>query len=150
MLGFQKLMKKIVIIILLVFFPFITFADDENNHEFLYDYLSGTYIVIGKELESERTYSGKIIFESKKDHIIVKRIINGESIQGIGKIEHTRLDKVNVFRVRFKKDGKDFEITYLWMNDLDNYARLSGYVYQIGKKTLKPGLETLFIDHNDH
>ncbi|MDY7038854.1 MAG: hypothetical protein SV375_22210 [Thermodesulfobacteriota bacterium] len=142
-------MKKLTVIILLIFFPFIVFADDESNYELLYGYLSGTYIVIGKELESERTYTGKIIFESKKDHIIVTRIINGESIQGIGKIEHTRFDKVNVFRVRFKKEGKDFEITYLWMNDLDNYGRLSGHVYQPGKRTFKPGLEALFIDHSN-
>ena len=139
-------MKKLTVIILLIFLPSIVFADDGSNHEFLYDYLSGTYIVIGKELESGRTYSGKIIFESKKDHIIVTRIINGESIQGIGKIEHTRFDKVDVLRVRFKKEGKGFEITYLWMNDLDNYARLSGYVYQPEKRTFKPDLEALFVD----
>ena len=83
--------------------PFIVVADDVSNHEFLYDYLAGTYTAIGKEPESERTYSGKVIFESKKDHMIVTRIINGETIQGIGKIEHTRSDEVNVFRVRFKK-----------------------------------------------
>lgn len=142
-------MKKLIVIILLILFPCIVFADDENNREFLYDYLSGAYIAIGKELESESTYSGKVIFESKKDHINVTRIINGETIQGIGKIEQTRSDKVTVFRVRFKKEGKGFEITYLWTNDLDNYARLSGYVYQTGKRTLKPGLETLFIDHGN-
>jgi hypothetical protein len=141
-------MKKLTLIIFLILSPFMVFADDESNHEFLYDYLSGTYIVIGKELESEKTYSGKIIFESKKDHIIVTRIIDGESIQGIGKIEHTRLDKDNVLRVRFKKEGKAFEITYLWRPDLDNYARLSGYIYQPGKRTLRPGLEALFIDHS--
>ena len=102
---------------------------------------------LGKNLKAKQTYSGKIIFESRKDHLLVTRIIDGESIQGSGKIERTRSDKVKVLRVRFKKAGKTFEITYLWMNDLDNYARLSGYVYQPGERTLKPGLEALFIDH---
>ncbi len=48
-------------------------------------------------------------------------------------------DKPQIFMLGFN---------YLWRNDLDNYARISGYVYQLGKKILKPGLEALFIDHN--
>ena len=140
-------MKIAAATILLILLPLIAFAGDQSDQEFLYGYLSGTYTAIGREPESEKTYSGKVTFESKADHLLVTRFINGESIAGIGKIEQTRSDKVDVLRVRYQKDGKDFEITYIWANDLDNYARLSGYVYQPGKHTLKPGLEALFIDH---
>ena len=42
---------------------------------------------------------------------------------------------------------QEYEITYLWRSDLDNYARLSGYLYQPGEKTDSPGMEALFRDH---
>ena len=113
---------------------------------FMYDSLAGVYTVVGKAPGGDRTYSGTAVVESKGDHIIVKRLIDGESTAGIGKIEPAGADRVNVVRVRFQQKGTPFEITYLLVYDLDNYARLSGYVYPVGKKTVKPGLETLFID----
>ncbi|TFH64086.1 MAG: hypothetical protein E4G90_08810 [Gemmatimonadales bacterium] len=123
-------------------------ADDVKNHEVLYGYLAGTYLAVGKELDSDNTYSGKVVFSSQEDRLIVTRNIHGETIQGIGTIEHALgPDQAHVLRVRFTRHGQEFEITYLWRHDLDNYARLSGYVYRPGEKTAAPGLETLFIDH---
>ena len=139
---------KRLFLIWLVFFAQLAKADDVKNHAFLYEHLAGTYLVVGKELDSDKTYSGKVTFGGREDHLIVTRDIHGETIQGIGKIEHALgPDQANVLRVRFTRNGHDFEITYLWRNDLDNYARLSGYLYQPGKPTVSPGLEALFIDH---
>lgn len=141
-------MKHIMIIMTLIFSAQLVAADDSTNHEFLYGYLSGTYWVVGKKLDRTETYQGKVIFDGKSDHLNVTRAIQGEVVKGIGKIEHALgSDAVNVLRVRFKDKGQEFEITYLWRSDLDNYARLSGYVYQPGKQTDTPGLEALFIDH---
>jgi hypothetical protein len=52
-----------------------------------------------------------------------------------------------VLRVRFVRAGQEYEIPYLWRSDLDNYARLSGYLDQPGKQTDSPGMEALFVDH---
>jgi hypothetical protein len=123
-------------------------ADDVKNHEFLYGFLSGTYLVVGQEIDSSKTYRGRVILKKQGHHLEVTRIIHGERVTGIGTIEHAvGPDKVNVLRVRFTRNEKKFEITYLLHSDLDNYARLSGYVYQPGKRTATPGLEALFIDH---
>jgi hypothetical protein len=123
-------------------------GDNIENHEFLYGYLAGHYIVIGKELDSEKTYYGKVVFSYEKGRLIVTRNIQGEIVKGEGKIEHALgSDEANVLRVRFVRAGHENEITYLWRSDLDNYARLSGYLYQLGKQTDSPGMEALFIDH---
>ena len=75
------------------------------------------------------------------------RTIQGEIVKGEGKIEHALgSDETNVLRVRFVRAGQENEITYLWQSDLDNYARLSGKLYQPGKQTNSPGMEALFID----
>jgi hypothetical protein len=41
-------------------------GDNIENHEFLYGYLAGHYIVFGKELDSDKTYYGKVVFPTKK------------------------------------------------------------------------------------
>ena len=137
----------------LLFMPGFRFAqpasaDDGKNHEFLYGYLAGAYQVIGQEIDSDRTYEGKVILKHTGDQLEVIRMINSERVTGIGKIEHALgPDEANVLRVRFKQNGKKYEITYIWQSDLDNYARLSGYVYQPEMHTSNPGLEALFIEH---
>jgi len=144
----QVMMKRLLFIVL-VCFAQTALADDVKNHEFLYGYLSGTYLLVGQEPDSGKTYSGRVIFKKQGDHLKVTRIIQGEKITGVGTIEHALgPDKANVLRVRFTRNKKKFEITYLWRSDLDNYARLSGYVYQPGRHTAAPGLEALFIDHS--
>jgi len=125
-------------------------GDDEDEIRSLYDFLAGSYTVIGKALNSQTTYRGKIKLIDKGDHLIVTRRIRGKSISGIGKIENARgADGLKVLRVRYRENGKDNEITYLWQSDPDNYARLSGYLYERGKQTNAPGLEALFIEHQE-
>ncbi len=139
---------KWLLSIALAFFAQPAAADDVKNHGFLYEHLAGTYVVVGKELDRDKTYSGKVTFCGREDHLTVTRDIHGERVQGIGTIEHALgPDQAHVLRVRFTRQGKETEITYLWQNDLDNYARLSGHVYQPGTRTASPGLEALFIDH---
>lgn len=55
-----------------------------------------------------------------------------------------------VLRMRFRSGNSSFEGTYLFHSDLDNYARITGYLYKVDPKTgvpvntKNPGLETLF------
>ena len=123
-------------------------GDNTGNHEFLYECLAGYYTVIGKELDSDKTYYGKVVFSYEEGRLIVTRDIQGKILKGEGRIEHALgSDEANLLRVRFVQAGQEYEITYLWRSDLDNYARLSGYLYQSGKQTDSPGMEVLFIDH---
>jgi hypothetical protein len=121
-------------------------AADTDDSQPLYQFLAGTYTVVGKALNSSKTYLGETVFTLEGDHLAVARRINGKTVRGIGKIDHAlRADEVKVLRVTYAQRGKEYEITYLWQSDLDNYARLSGYLYERGKQTNVPGLEVLFI-----
>jgi hypothetical protein len=124
-------------------------GDNLCNNEILYEFLAGHYILIGKEMESDITYSGTVDFTYENGRLFVTREVAGKIAKGVGKMEPALgPDKVNVLRIRFSQAGQDYEITYLWQSDLDNYARLSGYLYQPGKSTNSPGMEVLFADHS--
>jgi hypothetical protein len=47
--------------------------------------------------------------------------------------------------MRFRFDGNEYDATYSWQSDPDNYPRLTGYLYLSGTKS--PGLEALFPIH---
>jgi hypothetical protein len=51
-------------------------------------------------------------------------------------------DLIPVLRMHFDLDGKEYDATYRWQSDPDNYPRFTGYVYVAGTKS--PGLEALF------
>jgi hypothetical protein len=118
-----------------------------NENEFLYEFLEGSYHLIGRLPDSDKTYYGKVVLRNMGDKLEVIRRIEGKEIKGIGNIETATADKIKVLRIRFMEDNKKYEVTYLIDSDLDNYGRLTGYLYLKGKETEKPGLEALFIDH---
>ncbi len=113
----------------------------------LYDFLSGSYRVIGRLPNSDRTYSGKVELKLSGDHLEVVRLIGGERVRGIGRIETVTSDKVKVLRVRYRAANQDYEATYLIGSDLDNNGRLTGYVRFKAGETKTPGLEALFIEN---
>lgn len=113
----------------------------------LYDFLSGSYHVIGRLPDSNQLYSGKVELKPSGNQLEVVRLIEGHRVKGIGKIETATPDKIRVLRVHFRSKDKDYEATYLIGSDLDNYGRLTGYVYLKEGETIKPGLEALFIEH---
>ena len=125
-------------------------AQEQGNGrdiDFLYRFLQGHYTLVGKFPDSNKTYGGKVILRKKADGLEVIRRINGKEIRGTGRIETATADRIKVLRVRFVDSGKNYEATYLIHSDLDNYARLTGYLYLKKGGTTKPGLEALFTDH---
>jgi len=120
---------------------------NSSEEDSLYAFLEGTYHLIGRLPDSKETYSGKVVLKKTDDALQITRVINGKEIKGVGKLEAATADKVKVLRIRFIDESKRYEATYLVNSDLDNYARLSGYLYLIQGGTKVPGLETLFIDH---
>ena len=118
----------------------------DSEAEFLCGFLEGTYQVIGTKPDSRECYSGKIVLKCKGDHLQVVRTVNGKKIKGTGRIVRATADKIKVLRVEFTQGGRRYGATYLIGSDLDNYARLTGYLYLKKGKTAKPGLEALFIE----
>ena len=106
--------------------------------------MDGSYEVIGRYPDSHQTYTGNIILNKSGETLEVIRKINNKTIKGIGKIEPASADKINVLRVRFTEDSNEYEATYLINMDLDNYGRLTGYIYLKDGGTKKPGVEALF------
>lgn len=119
----------------------------DGEVEFLYEFLQGTYQVIGRWPDSSESYNGKVVIKSRGDHLQVLRCIDGEEIEGVGRIATVTADKIKVLTVEFSQRGRRYEATYIIDSDLDNYARLTGYVYLQKGETKRPGLEALFIDH---
>jgi hypothetical protein len=117
------------------------------SDEPLYDFLCGSYHVIGRLPDSNQLYSGKIEFKRSGNQLEVVRLIGGHQGRGIGRIEIATPDKIKVLRVHFRLKDKDYEATYLIGSDLDNYGRLTGHVYFKDGGTKAPGLEALFIEH---
>ena len=122
-------------------------SENSTEEESLYAFLEGTYHLIGRLPDSRETYSGKVVLKKTDDELHVTRVINGKEIKGVGKIEAATTDKIKVLRIRFIDENKNYEVTYLINSDLDNYARLSGYLHVIQDDTKLPGLEALFIDY---
>ena len=73
-----------ILVIMLPLFGQPAMGGNTENHEFIYRYLAGHYIVIGKELNSEKTYYGKVYFSYEKDRLIVTRDIQGKILKGEG------------------------------------------------------------------
>lgn len=135
--------KLLVFIILLIISEPVALAEDDT--EFLYGFLDGSYELVGRWPDSNKTYSGKIILEKDHGQFRVVRLIDGNKIIGIGKIVTATPDKVKVLRIRFRQEGQEYEGTYLIGSDLDNYGRLTGYLYLKKGNTKNPGLEAFFI-----
>ena len=92
-------------------------------------FLVGEYVLIGKKPDSEATYSDRVVLKQRGTEFDVTRTISGETVYGTASFETATPDKIPVLRVHFLFEGEPCEATYLWQGDLNNYARLTGYVY---------------------
>ena len=114
------------------------------------EFLTGSYRLIGKELDSEKTFLGEVTINRKGNQLQILRTVNGATVEGTGGIEFASLGESRVLRIRFKSGTSNYEGTYLYHSDLDNYPRLTGYLYKVDPKTgtpletKNPGLEALF------
>lgn len=110
---------------------------------FLPGFLAGDYRLVGQRPGSGAPYVGRVSFRERDGKFDVIRTIAGVSTETTASIE-TAGDGSAVLRSRFTVGGIDFEATYLWHSDLDNYPRLTGFIYRAQGETESPGLEALF------
>ncbi len=111
--------------------------------EFLLGFLAGDYRLIGQAPDSGATYSGRVTLRARRGAFEVIRTVARVSTQGTAAIE-TSGEGNAVLRMRFASAGISYEATYLWRSDLDNFPRLTGYLYRAEGRTKSPGLEALF------
>ncbi len=140
--SYTQDMKK-HIALLLTIYSSISLGDTELMEMFV----QGKYILVGKGLDTDKTYFGEVKIKSVNNKLIVEREINKKSVKGSAAIEYAVGGDAQVLRIRFTEDGDSYEQTCLVNSDLDNYARISCYLYKPGIKTMQPGLEVLFHDH---
>ena len=116
---------------------------------FLVQFIQGNYHLIGKAMDSDQTFYGKVNIKTSDNVISIKRNINGTETHATGTIEQITTDNINALRIRFIQNNTKYEETCLIDSDLDNYARLTCHLYRPGIQTHNPGLEALFIDHGN-
>ena len=110
------------------------------------EFVVGAYEIVGRFPDAENPYKGSAEIRLQADSLLMDRRIGGEAVLAKGALERTA-EGVEVLRFRFAKGGIPHEATYLVAADLDNYARLSGYVYRREGGTRGPGSEALFSSH---
>jgi hypothetical protein len=108
--------------------------------------MNGEYELIGRKADSTATYTGHVALRDDGKALHVTRTIEGKTDQCAARFDTVAgSDRVPVLRMHFHFDGKEYDATYRWQSDPDNYPRFTGYVYLAGTKS--PGLEALFPIH---
>jgi len=123
-------------------------ADRERlDEESLPSYMTGEYDLIGRKSDSTATYTGHVTLREEKGVLEVTRTIDGNTDKCVARFDTVAgTDRIPVLRMHFHFDGKEYDATYRWQSDPDNYPRFTGYLYLSGTKS--PGLEALFPIHN--
>jgi hypothetical protein len=125
-----------------------TLCAQERPHEDVYNFLVGTYRLIGQRPETGATYQGSVTFVYRDNRLHVTRTIDGLTTQGAGFIVPVTADSINVLDVHFSDGKQGYTVRYLIHSDLDNYARLTGTYNANADSTKILGLEALFINHD--
>ena len=116
------------------------------DEEFLCGYMAGEYELIGRKADSTATYTGHVTLRDEGGVLEVMRTVEGKTDKCAARFDTVAgADRIPVLRMHFRFDDKEYEATYRWQSDPDNYPRFTGYVYLAGTKS--PGLEALFPIH---
>lgn len=117
-------------------------ADEES----LRSYMAGEYDLIGRKADSNATYTGHLTLRDDNGVLQVTRTVEGKTEKCVARFDTVAGDdRIPVLRMHFHLDGKEYDATYRWQSDPDNYPRFTGYVYLADTKS--PGLEAFFPIH---
>jgi len=116
------------------------------DEESLRSYMAGEYDLIGRRADSTATYTGHVTIRDEGGVLQIVRTIEGKTDKCVARFETVAgTDRIPVLKMHFRFDGQEYDATYRWQSDPDNYPRFTGYVYLAGTKS--PGLEALFPIH---
>jgi len=116
------------------------------DEEVLRNYMVGEYDLIGRKADSNATYNGHVTLRDEAGVLQVTRTIEGKIDKCSARFDTVAgPDRIPVLSMHFHFDGKEYDATYRWQSDADNYPRFTGYLYRSGTKS--PGLEALFPIH---
>ena len=117
------------------------------DEEFLRNYMAGEYHLIGRKADSSATYNGRVTLRDEGGVLQVTRIVEVKTDKCTARFDTVAgTDRIPVLRMHFRFEGKEYDASYRWQSDPDNYPRFAGYLYLSGTKS--PGLEALFPIHN--
>lgn len=117
------------------------------DEEFLRNYMAGEYDLIGRKADSNATYNGHVTLRDEGGVLQVTRTVEGKTDKCSARFDTVAgTDRIPVLRMHFRFDGKEYEATYRWQSDPDNYPRFTGYLYLSNTKSAS--LEALFPIHN--
>jgi hypothetical protein len=143
-------MKASLAIVAMILFADSARCEDADrkplDEQFLRSYMAGEYDLIGRKADSSATYNGRVTFRDEGGVLQVIRTIEGKTGKCAARFDTVAgTDRIPVLRMRFRFDGNEYDATYSWQSDPDNYPRFTGYLYLSGTKS--PGLEALFPIH---
>lgn len=116
------------------------------DEKFLRSYMAGNYDLIGRKPDSAATYSGHVAFRDEGGVLKIIRTIGGKTDKCVARFDTVAgSDRIPVLRTHFHFDGKEYDATYRWQSDPDNYPRFTGQIYLSDTKS--PGIEALFPIH---
>lgn len=134
------------IALILIFVSFV--ANSNMDEDFLSNFVSGNYLLIGQGVDTNETYNGTVSIYLENQQLKIKRTINKQVTNGVAHFKSTLSGDSKVLRIQFSENDIDYEETCLWASDLDNSARITCYLYIPGADIKNPGIEALFIDHS--
>ena len=117
------------------------------DEQFLRNYMAGEYELIGRNADSSATYNGHVTLRDEEGVLRVTRTVEGKTDKCAARFDTVAgTDRIPLLRMHFYFHGKEYDATYRWQSDPDNYPRFTGYLYLSGTKS--PGLVALFPTHN--
>lgn len=115
-------------------------ADDESP---LWDFVRGRYTLIGRQPDSQATYSGTAKIERVDGQLRLTRTISGRQERIFGVVR--RADPGEAWVLAFKWGRQQpMEMVCIAGPDLDNYARLTCHWGKAGNPHAQPGMEAYF------
>ena len=109
----------------------------------LSNFMAGEYELIGRIPDSTTTYSGRVTLRAEGADLAVIRTVNGKTQKCTARFDTVAgADRIPVLRMRFVLDGVEYQATYRWETDPDNYYRFTSVFGRDGTKSA--GLEALF------
>ena len=112
-----------------------------------YGVFVGSYQVIGRRPDSERTFSGHVSIDMGDAALSFHREIRGSMVTGRGYLAQCLADQIPILFLEFKENGINVEELCQSSFDMDNYKRMTCVVRRGDHATKRPGLEAYFADH---